>query len=188
MQWTKAKGFKMLLEDRLWKETLVPVGLAEEMVRLHTPSFFPEATLVRRARSPNPIDDAVLFVSDGVVAELNGNSGVVHALRRSESLRVTSKNVVAYLTFFCSFVGGENRRFWILDPDGDHAKRLPPQVRIKLKSSEKSELSRSSWRVVSDVHYGAEIWRCTFLVQRNGEVQMIDDRAVIESPTVQALA
>ncbi len=106
---------------------------------------------------------------------LDGKGTSIHEINRLLGFSIdTAKEAESYLKFFTSAISAGDGVFVVLEPNADY---LPKQVlkKIGVKPIQVSRNKKEGWTIFADVIYGNNVFGAEFLVQRNGNVEMIND-------------
>lgn len=133
------------------------------------------------------------FVLDGPERTrwLNGESNPIHEVNKAESLALTDSTVGDYIRFFFNFLRGDSGAFVLIDSAEDIGPRDAADnektLALALETARdraKPLLRRGSdaagrWLVDATVAYDGYLFDASVALERNGEVEMIDDHAFI---------
>jgi len=149
------------------------------------PSFYASVTLMRvndRAWAPNTGPFWFLAKPD-VTLPLDGTSAPIHEANERDPIKITEKNALDYLRFFCYFVHGDEGPFLIIE-DINH----PGLDRGKLDNTTRKEIEGSlrkatfegktpggALRASATLLYGSGLFFAQFSMTENGMVEMIND-------------
>lgn len=156
--------------------------------------FYPGHTLVELqcesgvGKSPQTKIVSAVSSSTGAVL-LTGNSGVIHTINKTR-IDLSNGNIASqYLSFFCSYVHGDEGPFFLPDclgaisVDGDHEDVLPKEVRecdFSLRPMD-GDLRRDAYQnFEATVLYADALFAATFKVHANGMVDMLNDQPILK--------
>lgn len=115
---------------------------------------------------------------------LDGTSTPIHDANEQLGLALRDSNVLAYVTWFCRFVHGDDGPFWAVlrhedlnvrhGGQGPVASGIVPDGMIVKPVVERGE-GDSGWVVTLAVQYGDALFRARFEVEPDGAIEMIDD-------------
>lgn len=114
---------------------------------------------------------------------LNGSSPPIHEANARSPIRLsTPEDALAYLTFFCAHVWGDEGGFWVCAEPGE----LPflPGAPIENYEPQLAEIAAPAFQGCNDeghwlfkviLRYGKSLFRATMAVQRGGMVELLED-------------
>ena len=166
-------------------------------------SFFTDVILLRiLAEKPGfGFGMYALWSAEGLFP-LNGHSTPIHEAIEREELVLNDDTVSDYMQFFCTFVHGDEGPFRVVNRreelnvfETQDSKAMPayvdqcPQPYEQLAGdslnnlfypvTRYSDAAQQQWRFSSLNQYGNALFRSTFALKPNGEMQMTDDVPII---------
>jgi len=123
----------------------------------------------------------------GEAVFLDGNSRALHTINQRVKLRLKKTDVHDYIYYFCTSIEAEQGRFLIVDsvddlpfteePDEDYLDEIRKQISPPSFPSTRSEDGGNKvYSINASVLYADELYRSTFLVHTDGNVQMESDQ------------
>lgn len=190
--WKMLEGAEMLRIYRPLSQALPGLftGLLQDTREFRTMAlpFYDKTTLLEaRARGEN--GDLILIhilLDPSGYSVLNGTSPVIHDHNEAAPIRLdTADQAAAYLRFFCGAVAGEEGPFSIIEKAEDLwlEKVADPSIRAqaaaKLIPLEIKADPEGDWRARAVVSYSNALFIGSFLIKRNGVVEMLDDQPIM---------
>jgi AAA+ superfamily predicted ATPase len=110
---------------------------------------------------------------------LDGSSGPIHKVNKSENLQLTNDTAEAYFRFFMFAVRGEEAAFILFEkpPNAVLKKSAAAGLARPLKQmpADPSHNGTGDFTFSAVIAYGAHLFEARLIVARNGEVEMTDD-------------
>jgi hypothetical protein len=110
------------------------------------------------AAGDGPVTASKLF-------ELTGYGAAIHDANRIAGLSITDDTVVEYLTFFALHVSTEDGNFFVFPEDKEVDGRMVKGPVVKKKQDD--------YLIECVVAHADQLWNCTYLVSREGDVEMV---------------
>lgn len=164
------------------------------------PSFYPEWQLINVSKTGEKGDMCVSFLwnesectNGNAIVLLDGKSYPIHELNRQQDvLNLNEQTVKDYLKFFSAYIWGEYGSFRIVTDKNElqkasvqthtsSEKRDAPQNADDLEKYLNLELEKKENKFIikAIVAYSNMLSTCTFEIQSNGVVKMINDEPII---------
>jgi hypothetical protein len=149
--------------------------------------FYDSVALIR-VRDPNWVNRKlnIYYLTDqGNLFRLNGTSPPIHEVNAKAPIKITEKNVLEYLRFFCFFVRGEEGPFYIAESMADT--NMPAEMDETTRSVVEGTVRPASFAGMNDqgyylcdavVFYSNALFIANFAVQPTGMIEMLDDEPI----------
>lgn len=117
---------------------------------------------------------------------LDGSSAPIHDANEADPIKVTEKNALDYLRFFCYFVHGDEGPFLIVE-DINHAaidqSKLDDSTRKVIEGALRpaafeGKTDEGNFETSAMVLYGNALFSARFSMSENGMIEMIDDEPI----------
>lgn len=111
---------------------------------------------------------------------LDSNGTPIHKMNKMMGLSInTATEAKSYLKFFCTSISGDEGIFVVLEPDSDF---LPKEILSKanIPYVQISGNASTGWKINADILYSGAIFNANFLVDRLGNVSMLDDTPKVD--------
>lgn len=178
----------------------------DRMLHMHspTPVLKPEVSyqptpwlaggILWRVQEVSWDDRAAMFImghlATGTIVKLDGSSAPIHHFNQSVSLQIAKKShALAYAKFFGDFVHGAEGAFRIIQDDFDllacnGGDQFNWNQHDELLSKTKIKSCKKGWMLKTNVLYGTALFQAKFLIQKNGLLEMLDDKPLIDDISV----
>jgi type IV secretion system protein VirD4 len=130
----------------------------------------------------------------GKVIYLDGTASAIHSLNHHLGLALTQAQSRDYLYFFCSSVEGEDGRFLIVDelddltfaiqPDPDYLTAVANAIEPPSVATVTTPNGQRIYTITACVLYADALFRSTFKVDGDGNVEMVGDEELFSSMPV----
>ncbi len=192
-EWAKIQEPKKVLEKIGSMIDTQPLDNEVSVYKRNLP-FYDNIQLIRLTSIhwASKLNICYLFDDNDNLYRLNGTSFPIHEVNEKAPINITEDNVLHYLTFFCSFVHGEDGPFYVLHdmedeilPSGfegmhsedDEDSLRPQQLFREPRLFGKNE--EGHWRVSSLIYYSSALFHADFLIQPNGMIEMEGEEPLI---------
>lgn len=165
----------------LW--TMLPWYDTVAMIRIVDPSWTDKSLVI------------YYLTYDSSIFRLNGTSPPIHEVNAKAPVKITEKNVLDYLKFFCFFVRGEEGPFYLLEDINDP--NLPEISDQHIEKTISDVIVSSNYKETDDegvlicngtIFYSNAIFKANFRVKPTGMVEMVDDVPLLADLPIKIIA